>query len=72
MTSVSRGRLLSGQQVRLREEPVRVGLPPAVTDAEEHSPGGSHIEQVRDVSGNVTEIRVCCPCGHVTIIACDY
>ena len=68
----SKGRVLSQQQVRVSPAPVRIGAKAQRVESSAEDAGGVRVEQVRDPSGNVTEIHVYCKCGNVTVIACDY
>jgi len=78
MSEASRSKILSGGDVRISAAPVRVGansafgsnagMPHHHGDAD----GTPKVQEVRDASGNVTEIHVQCGCGQTTVIACEY
>ena len=63
----SRGRILSRQQVRFSEAPVRLG-------AQTHSLHSEPSVSVKTdpETGDVVEIVVQCICGEVTVVTCDY
>jgi hypothetical protein len=66
----SRSRVLSGTQVRLSTNPIRVGgARPSPAACE---PGKATVQEVRDAGGRLKEIHVQCECGVVTVVGCDY
>ena len=70
MSDTTRGRVISGGQVRLSTQAIRVGGHSGAEAA--GSPGVGNVREVRDAAGNVAEIHVQCECGKVTVVACDY
>lgn len=63
----SRGRILSSQQVRFNDAPVRLGQQARCAK----DPSTVSV-QTDPVSGDVVAIVVHCGCGEVTVIECAY
>jgi hypothetical protein len=65
--SDSRGRILSRQQVRFSEAPVRLGTQARCNQAE------SKVSMRTDpLTGELRAIIVHCGCGEVTVVECNY
>lgn len=81
-TTLSRGRVLSRQQVRFSDAPVRLAAAPENSvpaplqriEPDAESCGASPaVELIRDpVSGDLTAIQLRCRCGEVTVLQMDY
>ncbi len=66
-TSGTRGRILSRQQVRFSDAPVRLGTQPRCTQSQ------SSVSLRTDPdTGDVLAIVVQCGCGEVTVVECNY
>jgi len=63
----SRGRVLTRQQVRFSDAPVRLSSP---ANCLHEAPGVSI--KTNPATGDVIEIVVRCNCGEVTVVKCDY
>ena len=70
MIETTKRRVLSGEQVRVHNQPVRVGGP--ATGSAACDAGAANVREIRDASGNIAEIHVQCECGSVTVLYCDY
>ncbi len=65
---IPRGRILSRQQVKVSDAPVRL-------DSQANCGSGQPAKvtlETDPVTGEVTEIHVHCACGEVTILECRY
>ncbi|MBL8816037.1 MAG: hypothetical protein JNL58_08400 [Planctomyces sp.] len=65
---IPRGRILTRQQVRVSDAPVRL-------DSQASCSSGQAAKvtlETDPVTGEVTEIHVHCACGEVTILECRY
>jgi hypothetical protein len=66
-TAISRGRILSSQQVRLSDAPVSLEMVTSCT------PKSSRISVETDpLTGDILSISVICSCGEVTRLDCHY
>lgn len=78
MIEGTRNSVLSGNDVRISNAPVRVGASVASTSAKavlgetSHASGKANVREVRDASGNIVEIHVQCNCGATTVLSCHY
>lgn len=66
--AASRGRVLSSQQVRFSDSPVRLG--PSLMKCAVGEPSVS--VKTDPVSGDLISIEVRCSCGEVTVVECSY
>lgn len=66
--AASRGRVLSSQQVRFSDAPVRLGPALAKCTMKESSVS----VKTDPVTGDVIAIEVHCACGEVTVVECSY
>lgn len=67
----SRGRVLTRQQVRFSDAPVRLSSPAFSPVSCLHEAPGVSITTDPE-TGDVMEIVVRCNCGEVTVVKCDY
>jgi hypothetical protein len=73
MIEAGKRRVLSGKQVQVSNQPIRVGGGTAnVTSAAATEGNTSSVREIRDAHGNISEIHVQCECGCVTVLQCDY
>ena len=63
----SRGRVLSSQQVRFSDAPVRLGQ-----QVRCHRDESTVSVRMNPETGDISEIILHCGCGEVTIIECSY
>lgn len=63
----SRGRVLSSQQVRFSDAPVRLGQQMRC-----HREESTVSIRTNPETGDITEIILQCGCGEVTVIECSY
>jgi hypothetical protein len=63
----SRGRVLTRQQVRMSEAPIRLSSPSPCLQGE----SGVSVKTDPE-TGDVMELVIRCNCGEVTVVKCDY
>ncbi len=66
--AASRGRVLSSQQVRFSDSPVKLGPTLAKCSVEEPTVN----VKTDPVTGDLISIEVKCSCGEVTVVECSY
>lgn len=70
MFETGKRRVLTVDQVKVSNQPVRVGGA-ARNNAPEDS-ADANVSEIRDAHGRISEIHVQCKCGCETVVECEY